>query len=428
MNDINVKVKEEHDAHRVLLIEIAGSRVSREKERVIESLRKKAKVPGFRPGKIPRQILEQQYRDDIQTEVLESVLSSAYSEALRDEQLQPISQPRFSNVRTELDSSVSFEAAFDVEPRIELQRYTGFRIEHRREEVTDREVTEVIGHLRREKAIVHPVDREARDGDLVTIEYTPIGEAEGESGTGSEGESRKQFDLTLGEGGVLPEIEEAIRGLHPGDKRQITVTYPADYFVQGLRGATRTITITVLEVKEVELPDLDDEFARSFGEAKDLDGLREEVAARLSQKREEEAKKEIVEKIIDLVIEAHPFEPPKIIIESSLDQFLERMKAERQQRGEPFDPEKVRDLYRPGVVRLFKRNFLIREIAKKEELSATDEDVEAELAGYAEKSGRPLAEIKKQLSGDQESRDQLRSRITFEKVSDFLLNNSEVRE
>ncbi len=426
MNDINVKVKEEHDAHRVLLIEIPGSRVSREKERVISRLQKKAKVPGFRPGRIPRQILEQQYRSEIQTEVFEAVVSSAYSEALRDEQLQPISQPRFSNVKTELDSSVTFEAAFDVEPRIELNRYTGFRIEHGVEEVTDREVTEVIERLRRDRATIHPVERAAEDGDLVTIEYTPIGEA-GEDSKNADTE-KKQFDVTIGEGDVLPEIEESIRGLRPGDEREITVTYPEDYFVQSLRGETRTITITVLEVREVELPNLDDEFAGSFDETKDLEGLRGDIADRLSRQKKQQARKEIVEKIIDLVIEAHPFEPPKIIIENSLAQFLARMKAEREQQGEPFDAEKVRDLYRPGVVRLFKKNFLIREIAKKEGLAVTDEDVESELADYAKQSGRPLSEIRRQVAGDQESRDQLRSRITYEKVSDFLLKNSEVRD
>lgn len=424
MIDIQAKVKEEQDAHRVLSIEISSTRVQHEKERVLSRLAKKVRLSGFRPGKIPRDILEAKFKDEIKTELLEEVLASAYREALEQHKLVPISNPRFSNVKSFLDSSMSFEAAFDIEPRVEIKRYKGFKVEKRAAKVTESEVAQVIERLRREKAVSKPVERPAREGDLATIEFVPLGaEASPEPG-----EERQRVDVLIGERSVLAEIETGILGMSPGEKREITITYPRDYFVERLRGSTKRISLTLTELKEMMFPSIDDEFARSLDPSKDLAGLREDVRRRLRHEKERQAGEELVEKLIDLVIEANPFEPPKIIVENALDEFLERMRAEREKSGEGFDPERVRDLYRPGVVRLFKRTFMVNAIAKAEGLAATDEELEKSIADIARATGKALPSVKREFSKDPEMKDRLRSRMTFGKVAEFLVNNSEVRE
>jgi trigger factor len=424
MNDIQVKVKEEQDAHRVLSIEISSTRVKKEREKVLSRLAKSVKVPGFRPGKTPWEILEAKFKDNIKAELMDEVLTNAYREALAQEELTPISQPEFSNVQSLLDSSMSFEAAFDVEPRVEVKRYKGFKLEKRAVKVTDREVEQVLERLRRERAIARPVERPAASGDLATIEFAPL-EAEGKP---DNSEEKQRVDVLLGEKSVLEEIESGITGMKPGEQREITITYPPDYFVERLRGSTKRLSLTLLGLKEMTIPALDDEFAKNIDPSKDLSSLQEEVRRRLGDEKEREARGELVEKIIDLVIEANPFEPPKIIVENALDDFLEKMRGEREKSGEAFDPERVRELYRPGVVRLFKKTFMVNAVAKAEGLVATDEELEKGIVNIAKVAGKPLPSVKREFAKDPGMKDRLRSQITFGKVADFLVNNSEVRE
>jgi trigger factor len=422
MNDIQVKVKEERDAHRILSIEISSMRVKKEKEKVLTRLAKKAKLPGFRPGKVPKELLEAKFKDDIKMELMEEVLTSAYRDALAQQGLTPISQPEFSNVQSSLDSSMSFEAAFDIEPRVEIKRYKGFKVEKRPVKVTEDEVTMVLERLRQERAISIPIERPAASGDLATIEFVALDAGE------QPGEEKQRVDVLIGEGNVLQEIENGIIGMKKGEQRNITITYPPDYFVESLRGSAKQIMLSLLELKELTIPALDDEFSRSLDPSKDLEGLREDVKRRLMDEKERDARGELVEKLIDLVIEANPFDPPKIIVENALDEFLEKMREERRKSGEEFDAGKVRELYRPGVVRLFKKTFMVNWIAKAENLVATDQEVENAIASIAKATGKSLPEVKREFARDPGMKERLKSQITFGKVADFLLNNSEVRE
>jgi trigger factor len=422
MNDIQVKVKEERDAHRILSIEISSMRVKKEKEKVLTRLAKKAKLPGFRPGKVPKELLEAKFKDDIKMELMEEVLTSAYRDALAQQGLTPISQPEFSNVQSSLDSSMSFEAAFDIEPRVEIKRYKGFKVEKRPVKVTEDEVTMVLERLRQERAISSPIERPAASGDLATIEFVALDAGE------QPGEEKQRVDVLIGEGNVLQEIENGIIGMKKGEQRNITITYPPDYFVESLRGSAKQIMLSLLELKELTIPALDDEFSRSLDPSKDLEGLREDVKRRLMDEKERDARGELVEKLIDLVIEANPFDPPKIIVENALDEFLEKMREERRKSGEEFDAGKVRELYRPGVVRLFKKTFMVNWIAKAENLVATDQEVENAIASIAKATGKSLPEVKREFARDPGMKERLKSQITFGKVADFLLNNSEVRE
>jgi trigger factor len=424
MNEITVNIKEKQDSHRILSIEIASSKVKREREKIISGFQRKAKIPGFRPGKTPRQLIESKYRDDIKMELMESMLTEAYKEAIEEQQLVPISHPEFSKVESSLDSSMSFEAAFDVKPEVEVKRYTGFRVERTVKELTDTEVEGVLEKLRRERALTRPVERPAERGDLVSIEYLSLDE----DGQLISDEPKKNIDLNLGDGGVLDDIEEGIVGMNTGDEKEIGIDYPEDYFVESLRGSRRKLKLTLLEVKDVELPVLDDEFARGIDPSKNLGSLREEIMTRLIEEREQQSKKEAVEKLFDLVIEANPFEAPRIIVENILTEFLERLRQERQNAGQDFDPEKVRDTYRPIAVRLFKKNFMIETIAKLEGLGATEEDMAEELESISQGSDAYLDSLKRGLEKDPGAKENFKSEITSKKVAEFLLNNSEVRE
>jgi len=424
MKDITVKVKEEEDAHKILSVEISSSRVNEEKDRIIEEYQKKAKVSGFRAGKVPRKILESKYKDDIKQELIETVLSSAFREILEENKYVPISYPRFSKVESALDSSMTFEAAFDVKPDVEIKRYKDFRIDKKLREISDATVDSVLERLRKERAVTRPVERPAGIGDRISIEYVML-DADGNP---VDKEEKKKFDVVLGDGGVLEEIEQNITGMKKGEEKEITVTYPDDYFAEQLRGTTRKLSLTVTEVREVEIPGLDDDFAKSVEPSKDLTSLKEDIRNRMTAEMERSAESDVFENLMDLVIEANPFDPPRIIVDNYLDEFLERMKQEREKAGEKFDPEKVREPYRPAAIRAFKKRFVVNAIAETEGLTATDEDVEKELEAFSKGMNKPIESLRKELASNPSSMDNFKSEITLKKVADFLINNSEVRE
>jgi len=424
MKNITVKVKEEEDAHKILSVEVSSSRVKEEKDRILNQFQKKAKIPGFRAGKAPRKILESNYEDDIKQELLETIINGTFREIIEEHKYVPISYPRFSNVESSLDSSMSFEAAFDVRPEVEIKRYTGFKIEKKMQEVSDTSVDGVLERLRKERAVTRPAERPARTGDRVSIEYVMMDT----EGNPVGGEDKKTFDVVLGEGGVLEEIEKNLTDMCKGEEKQISVTYPEDYFAEQLRGMTKVLQLTITDIREVETPDLDDDFARSIDPSKDLAALRDDIRNRLFSEMEHNANNEVVENLIDLIIEANPFDPPRIIVDNYLDEFLERMRQEREKAGEEFDPEKVREPYRPSAIRAFKKRFVVNAIADTENLTATDEDVDRELEAFSKGMNRPIDSLRKELESEDSTMDNFKSEITLKKITDFLTKNSEVRE
>jgi trigger factor len=319
---------------------------------------------------------------------------------------------------------MSFDAAFDVEPAVEITRYTGFRVEKKMQKVDDGSVDGVLERLRKEKAVTQPVERPAEKGDLVSIEYL----MSEEDGTPISGESKKEFDVNLGDGGVVEEIENNIIGMSAGEHKEVTVTYPDDYFAEKLRGTTKMLSLTVKDVRKVEIAPLDDEFAKSVEPSKDLASLRDDIKQRLTEEVERNARNEVIENLIDHVIEANPFEAPRIIVDSYLDEFLERMRQERQRAGEDFDPEKVREPYRPAAVRAFKKRFIVNAIAKSENLAATADDVEKELESFSKGMNRPIESLRKELEKEPSTKENFKSEITLRKVAHFLIENSDVRE
>jgi trigger factor len=191
---------------------------------------------------------------------------------------------------------------------------------------------------------------------------------------------------------------------------------------------TKVLQLTVTDIREVETPDLDDNFAKNIDPSKDLAALREDIKNRMFSEMEHNANNEVVENLIDLIIEANPFDPPRIIVDNYLDEFLERMRQEREKAGEEFDPEKVREPYRPAAIRAFKKRFVVNAIADAENLTATDEDVDKELEAFSKGMNRPIDSLRKELESDESTMDNFKSEITLKKIADFLTNNSEVRE
>jgi trigger factor len=387
-DELKIAVEEPRTWSRRLTITVAASRVARERDDIARKLTQRLKLPGFRKGRIPTRVLEKKYGPAIERETLESVVSDAYREALQRERLQPITQASIDAVDWQPGSDLTFQAEFEVRPEVELARLGGFRIEAPRATVTDAELDRVLEAIRADHATWHDVtDVTPTAGEQVTLEITPLTDAD-------TGEPRR-YQIVLGEGQAVADVEAAVQTLTPGGEGDFTIRLAeAGSDPGGDPGGAREqrVRIRLVEVKRPELPALDDELARAAGDFPDLASLRVRVREDMEREAAREVERETRRRLLEAVIEANPFELPAVMV----DQYLESVLQPRVE-GDEARLAELREATRPAAEQALKRLLVVDRIAKLEGLEATASEVEERMAGLAERMGRPVAEVKAQL-------------------------------
>lgn len=416
-SELKIAVESPRSWARRLTITIPADRVRQEREDVARKLGQSLRLPGFRKGKVPASIVEKRFGPAIEQETLERLVNEAYREALEQEQLQPITQGEIENVDYRPGEDLTFDVEFEVRPEIELSTLGGFTIKAERPEVTDAEVESVLQRIREQQAVWHPVEGEAPvNGDMATVEITPLG-ATGEEQ--EEGQPRS-YEIVLGEGQAFPAVEEAIRSLKPGEEQDFTLELPSTG--EGEEGVTREerARIRLIEVKRPELPELDDELAKSVGDFEDLASLRTTIRQDLEQEADAEAERSVRQQLIQKILEANPFEVPDSLINRYLDRIIRpREGVDAEQLAE------TRQLARPAAEQALRRTMLIERVAELEGLYATSAEVDDRVEQMAERLGRPVGEVWAQLqrSGQLTA---IEEEITENKVFDYLKSQSTI--
>lgn len=405
-SELKIAIEEPRAWARRLIITVPAERVARERGEVARRLAGRLKLPGFRKGRVPAQVLERTYGPAIESETVERVVGNAYREALRVEGFEPITQASVEEVDYEPGSDLTFRVEFEIRPQIQLERLGGFQLVRERPEVRDEDVDRIVEQLREENAALRPVEGEApQDGDSVEVELTEAGKTEPE-----------RYRLVLGRSQAVPEVEALIRGLKPGEEAEGVVPVAAE------EGTTRdeTVRVRLLAVRRPELPAADDEWARSLGDFEDLAALRARIREDLQRDAEASAERTLRRELIDRIVEANPFEVPDAMVEQYLDAIL--------QPRDGADPERlaeVRTAARPAAEQAIRRTLVVERVAKLEGLEATPAEIDARVEEIASRVGRPAAEVRRQFgrSGRLEA---LADEITEEKVFEYLKSLSTV--
>ncbi|MBI4543475.1 MAG: trigger factor [Gemmatimonadetes bacterium] len=395
---------------RRLTITVPAEHVEHERREVARRLAQRLKLPGFRKGKVPPDVLERRYGPAIEQETVERVVGEAYREALRREGLHPISQGAVEEVEYRPGTDLTFAVEFEVRPELNLSRLGGFRVKRERAPVADEQVDRVLERLREEHATWRTIeDATPASGDFTVVEISPL-DAEGQPRTGAK---PRRYQIVLGEGQAIPEIEQLLGQLRPGEERD-TVVPPQTEEQPPRESREEPVRVRLLEAKHPELPPLDDDFARGVGEFDTLDALRARVRADLEREADGEAERQVRHRLVDLVVEANPFELPDAMV----NQYLDRVLRPR----EGVDPERVaemRQVARPGAEHALRRMLVIERVAELEGLRATEEEVDTRIAELAGRHGRTAADVRAHLqkAGRLEA---LREEITEDKVFDYL--------
>jgi trigger factor len=398
VTELQVEVQEPTSWSRKLSITVPSERVRRARQSVAAKIASTVRMPGFRKGKTPASVVERQFGPHIEEETRDKVIQDAFREALTSSGLNPLNQPMLEHVHSHEGGDLHFDVVFEVMPTLELARTEGFQAERPSDTVTDEDVHSLLERVRGERATLLPLAEGARPGygDLVEVEITDLDE-ETEEGAAPEA---RPFRFELGQNEALPDIEQAIMTLAPGEEAEFTVTYPDDDPDEAQRGKQQRLRIKLEEARTKELPALDDEFAQAIGggEFETMDALRERVRADLEKERRTRADGAVRDALLQQVLEANPFEVPASIVDRYLDMITgdgPDPEGRRRQRS-PEDEERfsqLRGFMRPQAEALVKRDLVVQHIAEREGLRATSDEVDARVEQMAQEYGRTPSDL-----------------------------------
>ena len=414
---LEIDVQEGPGASRVVSVTVPADRMESLRARERSELGGSLNLKGFRPGKVPAKVVEKRYGEVVDERTARAAVDEAWREAVERTGLEPVARPEIRDVRYEEGDALTFRAEVEVAPVLELERIGGFRIDRPAVDVTDADVREVLDRLRDDHAVYAPVDRPPEEGDQVAVRITPLdaeGEPEEEEGEGD----GDPYRFVLGEGNAIPDVEEAIRSLEPGETDDFRVSFPTDFSDEELAGNQKGIRVELLEVKARDLPELDDAFAAEVGDFESVDELRSAVLEDLRSHREEEAEEAVRRSLLDSIVEANPFDVPEAMVDRYLDRVIDAPPE-----ADPEDVQEARRSLRPRAEEEVRRQMVIDHLMEREGFEATDEEVDARIREIADRRDSEPDEVRRQLSrsGRMEG---LRHHLAVEKLFEDLKSRS----
>ncbi len=420
---MKVDVQEMGACKRRLEVEETPEVVRQAWERAFTRVQREARLPGFRKGKVPRSMIKLHFSDDVRQEVARHLIPEVYRQALAETQLRPVEEPDLQGVTLEEAAPLKFSAVVEIKPSITLGQYAGLNVKHAAKPFAETEVEEAVGQLQEQHAEYRAVERPADVGDLVIVDYTLTPD-------GMDPRTETGYSFTIGSGGVMPEIDEAVIGLAPGGSRQTRFRFGDDHRNEALRGKAADALVRVIEVKEKVLPPLDDDFARSVGEFETLDALRAELRRGLEARREQENRRALENAVMDAALAEHPFEVPEALVLRQVGSQVEHMREHMRRQGVdpdrlPWDYQKMVGELKPGAEKAVRRALLIEAIAEKEGLQPSEADVEAEVERMARASQRPAPAVRSMLERDG-AMERLRIALMETRTLDFLIERATI--
>jgi trigger factor len=414
---------------REIELEIPAENVQKATEKAARDIARVARVPGFRPGKAPVALVRRRFADDIQGEVLQSLVPEYLEKALDEKKLVPVTRPEVDKVEFKDGEPLKFRAVFEVLPEFELGDYKNLTVHVDEVDIGDAQVDKAIQEMRERAAVFVSVEgRAAGKGDSVSIKLmgTPAG--------GGDPVQADNILVHLGAEETLASFTENLTGATAGETKRFETRYPDDYPDPKLAGKTYNYSVDVLGIKEKKLPEMNDEFAKeAAGEnsgISTLDELRKKIRENMDAAREQQQKSQAQEKILEELVKLHDFPVPEALVEGQMDTRLDR--AVRSLAAQGVDPRAVnvdwvalRRRQRDRAMADVKAELLVDRIASAEKIEVSDEDVEREIATLAERSGESATSLRARLT-KQEALDRIKSKLRSDKTIDWLYRTARI--
>jgi trigger factor len=406
-------------------VEVPADVVTRETESVVQNYQKLARLPGFRKGKVPMTVVRTRFADDIRGEVVERLVPRYFREAVAQQHLEPISQPQVTDLHLKDGEPMRFKATFEVLPPIQVTGYQELRAEKPDTSISEEEVATEMNNLRERRAVFVPVEgRALADGDFADISFSGIPKEEG-------AKPIRVDDIMVHIGGpdTVKEFSENLRGANAGEERTFDVAYAADFSDPRLAGKTVEYKVEIRSIKQKNLPELTDDFARSLGDFENLEALKQKLREGMEAEKKHNAEHEAKEKLIDELVRRNEFPVPESMVDHQIDMRLQRGLRALAAQGLSTEQMKKMDLprlragQRDAAVKEVKASLILENIAEAEKIEVSDEEIGNEIDALARQTKQSSDEIRSRLTRDG-ALDRIRNRIRNEKALDLLYRRS----
>ncbi len=426
---MKVTVEDVSSVKKKITVTIPRDVVNSAVEDAYVALSKKAKVKGFRPGKIPRDVLRSIFKDQVNADVTEKLFGDSYSKALAEVDIRPVSYPEVDTKGAVENEEFTYSAAVEVAPAVELADYKAIQVERLKVDIDKKEIDAFLTRLADNHSTLEKEedDRPIQKGDIVTVSF------EGSIGGKTIKDAKAEnYPVEIGAGRFIEDFEKNLIGEKAGRHLSFDVEFPADYHTKDLAGKRVQFEVDIKEIRIKKVPEIDDEFAKDVGEFENLKALKEDVKKRLEEaaaKREDQA---VSRRVIKKLVEKHPIEAPRSLVEAQSMDIIRDTEMRLRSQGLSLEmmeakPDDMLATVRPRAEYEVKARLILEEIAKKESISTTREEAEERLKNDAQSLRMKYEDIKKRYDKN-DAWDDLTSRMTEEKTLDFLTKLVTIKE
>jgi len=424
---MNITVEEISSIKKKVNVEIPDDQVTKEVESFYQQVGKQAKIKGFRPGKIPRDILERYFKDHVKSEVIQKLIQETYPAALSEKDLHPVSPPVIDPGELESGKPFQYSATVEVKPEIKIEGYIGLNIEGNKESAKEEEVEERLKGLQNLHAQLRtvPEPRPIQSGDHVIIDY----EARMDNKPLEEGKA-VDFTVEVGSGRFIPALEEKLVGLNLEEEKEIEVPFPEDYGYKKWAGKTVSFLVKVKEIKEKVLPPLDDEFAKDLGDYASLENLRAKLKEEIEKEKELMLDRQLKDQMIEQLIQANSFEIPESMVVEQAKALVSDTKLRLASQGIALKnlnipEEKLQEDYREVAQKQVRTYLILEKIATQEGIAVTDEEADERLQSISERTHQKLDVVKRYYEKNGLI-PELKAGILTDKTLNFLLEKANI--
>lgn len=428
MSQVVIKIEDLSPVKKKMSLEIPWSEVKNELDTVYHDVGKKAKVKGFRPGKVPRKVLETYYKDHVEEETVTNIVNKYYWQSLEERGIAPVSRPEINQEGIKENTDFSFSASFETEPEFEPKGYMGMELEKEAIKITDDDVKKRIDEIRQMFATMEEVvdDRPAGKGDFVVIDFA--GSLDGEFHKELKADD---YFLEIGSEKFVPGFEEQLIGVKKGENREIKVTFPEDYHENKFAGKEVIFNVTVKSIREKKLPKDDESFIKNFEKYDTFKDFEKDVRKSLEEKAGRMTAVNLQNSITEKLIKENDFEVPSALVDKQiyymmLDTQQRMMSAGIDEHSAMDFSFKMRDKYKGDAEKIVKSFLLLKKIARKESFVAEEDDIDKYLQEMAGQSGRDYESLKKMYDSE-EKKDYLQMEVIQKKVFDFIQKNANIK-
>lgn len=428
---MQVTVEDLSTIKKTLHIEIPQDQVARELDSAYNQLKKKAKIKGFRPGKAPRSVLERMFKKDVHADVSSRLIQESFIDALKETDLQIIGNPSLDPPELNADQPYHYDATVEIRPVINDIDFKGLALTKTNRRVSDEEIDMQLKGLQEKLALLKPIteDRPAREDDFVLIDYEGLKDGK----PFSETQKTENFTVKIGKGQILEDFDAGLVGMKPGDNKEIKAKFPEDYFNPKLAGLEIDFQVTLNEIRQQELPEINDDLAKKAGNYSTLDELKDQIRNNLKQGYAKRSEQELNEQIFKALIKKVAFEVPEAMVEHELEGIVaeaERSFAYQNRSLEEMGLTRdgIAEKYRDTAVKQVRRHLILGKIIDQENLTLSDEELDDGYKDMAEAFNQPVDEIKKYYSQNKENLEYFKHTLLEKRAIGLIIDKSTIKK